>query len=128
MITKKASFRQGFVFVCFELPSCLWADHVYLVGDFNGWNRQCTPLRQDRDGIWRVELELPCGERFEFRYLVDNHWLTDCHSDGVATNLYGTQNSVVWTHLPVKALHAEHRQFPPFAALGSQQSRLTGMD
>lgn len=128
MITKKNSSHQGFVRVCFELPSCLWADHVFLVGDFNGWNRQSTPLRQDRDGVWRVELDLPYGERFEFRYLVDNHWLTDSHSDGVTTNPYGTQNSVIQTELPIKALHAECREFSPFAILGQQRSRLTVMD
>lgn len=107
MITKTKSSQSGFVRVCFELPACVWADRIYLVGDFNGWDRQQTPMRQDRHGVWRVELDLPYGERFEFRYLVDNHWLTDSHSDGVTPNSYGTQNSIVQTFLPIVPLQSE---------------------
>jgi hypothetical protein len=128
MMIKKSSARQGFVRVCFELPSCLWADHVYLVGDFNKWDCRCTPLRQDRDGIWRVELDLPSGARFEFRYLVDNRWLTDNHSDGVVTNPYGAQNSVVETTLPVKGWPVAPVDSPPFRTVGRRHSHLTTMD
>lgn len=128
MITKTNSVRQGYIRVCFELPSYLWADHIYLVGDFNGWNRQCTPLRQDRHGVWRVELDLPIGQRFEFRYLVDNNWLTDCHSDGVTTNPFGTQNSVIQTDLPVTALRLGNGEGQALLFCGPKRSRLTVMD
>ena len=104
MITKRKSSQPGFVRIGFELPAYLWADRVYVVGDFNDWDRQRTPLQQDRDGVWRVEVDLPCGQRFQFRYYVDNHWLTDNHADGMTDNPYGTQNSIVETDLPVTEL------------------------
>ena len=107
MITKRKSSRPGFIRVAVELPAYLWADRVFVAGDFNGWNGQQTPMCQDRQGVWRVEVELPVGKRFEFRYVVDNHWLTDWRSDGITTNPYGTQNSIVETTLPIKSLAAE---------------------
>lgn len=128
MITKRKSSRPGFIRVAFELPAYLWADRVFVAGDFNGWDDQQTPMHQDRQGVWRVEVELPAGKRFEFRYLVDNHWLTDCHSDGVATNPFGTQNSIVETSLPPKLLAAEfaaHHPVPLFVQKGLQ---VTAMD
>ncbi|RPD50406.1 1,4-alpha-glucan-branching enzyme [Hymenobacter sediminis] len=32
------------------------AEGVYLVGDFNGWDRQATPLTRGQDGVWEVFL------------------------------------------------------------------------
>lgn len=128
MISKLNSSKSGHVRVRFELPSYLWAAQVHLVGDFNGWNRQCTPLRQERDGIWRVELDLPYGQRFEFRYLVDNRWLTDSHSDGVTTNPFGTQNSIVQTDLPGAALRLGNGEGQLASAPDPKRTRLTRMD
>ncbi len=36
--------------VTFTLPDSVWADKIYLVGDFNGWSRNSHPLRRDRMG------------------------------------------------------------------------------
>lgn len=129
MITKRKSSQPGFVRICFELPAYLWADRVYVVGDFNDWDRQRTPLQQDRDGVWRVEVDLPCGQRFQFRYYVDNHWLTDNHADGMTDNPYGTQNSIVETDLPVTELKLQRVALSsraPFRQL--KESSLISMD
>ncbi|MEZ4736404.1 MAG: isoamylase early set domain-containing protein [Caldilineaceae bacterium] len=112
----------------FELPSYLWAAQVYLVGDFNEWQQPGIPLCQDRDGVWRVELDLPRGQRFEFRYLVDNRWLTDCHSDGVTTNPFGTQNSIVQTDLPVAALRLGNGSGTMVPAPDPRRTHLTRME
>lgn len=129
MITKRKSSKPGFVRVCFELPAYLWADRVYVVGDFNDWDRQRTPLYQGRDGVWRVEVDLPCSQRFQFRYYVDNHWLTDNHADGMTDNPYGTQNSIVETDLPITELKLQPVETPP-VSLGHRQkeSSLLPMD
>jgi 1,4-alpha-glucan branching enzyme len=87
MIHKTHSPLPNHVRVSFELPSCIWADRIFVVGDFNEWNNQATPMAQDRDGIWRASVE--------FRYLIDNHWQTDSHADDFATTTLGTDNSVV---------------------------------
>lgn len=129
MITKRKSSQPGFVRICFELPAYLWADRVYVVGDFNDWDRQRTPLQQDRDGVWRVEVDLPCGQRFQFRYYVDNHWLTDNHADGMTDNPYGTQNSIVETDLPVTELKLHRVALPSQATVRQlKESNLVSMD
>ena len=100
MIYKLPSDKPEHVHVIFELPSCIWADKICLTGDFNQWDESNLPMRQTRSGVWRAELDLPAGQRYEFRYLIDGHWQTDYHADGNAVNRYGTDNSVVFTVLP----------------------------
>jgi hypothetical protein len=75
-----------------------------------------------------VEVELPVGKRFEFRYMVDNHWLTDWHSDGVANNPFGSQNSIVDTTLPPKALAAELTPDHPVLVFVQKGLQATAMD
>ncbi len=79
----------------FELPACIWADRIFLVGDFNGWSTDVTPFVQSRDGVWRAAIELPAGRSYQFRYLVDGAWQTDYHGDGWVDNEYSSQNSIV---------------------------------
>ena len=100
MIHKTFSSRSGYVRVTFELPSCVWADRIFLCGEFNDWSKTATPMQQARDGTWRVSIDLAAGTRVQFRYLVDGHWQTDYHADGFATNAFGTDNSVVVADLP----------------------------
>lgn len=95
MIYKRASARPGFALVTFELPSCVWADRVAVTGTFNNWDDAGIPLVQSRDGVWRATIELPTGQRYEFRYVIDGRWQTDYHADGFTDNEYGSHNSVV---------------------------------
>lgn len=101
MIHKTPSPQRGHVRIIFELPACIWADRIFLVGDFNDWQTSVTPFLQGRDGVWRVVLDLPCGQRYQFRYLVDGNWQTDYHADGWVTNDFGSQNSIIEVGLPV---------------------------
>lgn len=100
MIRKTKSTRSGYVRVLFQLPACLWADQIYVVGEFNNWNNRTLPMSQERDGTWRLTLDLVAGKTFEFRYLVDGRWLTDNHADALVDNEFGSQNSVIKTVLP----------------------------
>lgn len=95
MIYKSQSTVPGRVHVVFELPSCIWADKICVTGDFNDWDENSVPMRQSRNGLWRAELDLQSGKRYEFRYVIDGHWQTDYHADGFSTNAYGEDNSVV---------------------------------
>jgi len=101
MVRKTRSLQAGYVHVDFELPACLWADHIFVVGEFNDWNTQSLPMRQDRNGVWHLTLELAAGHSYQFRYLVDDHWLTDSHADTIIVNNFGSENSVVNAELPV---------------------------
>ena len=100
MIYKQPSPKTGHVRVIFELPSCIWADKICLTGDFNEWDETSLPMHQTRSGVWQIELDLPTGMRYEFRYLIDGHWQTDYHADGNTFNRFGTENSVVFAELP----------------------------
>ena len=101
MIHKQLSPYPGHVRVVFELPSCLWADRIYLVGDFNNWDERSTPMCQERDGVWRATLDLPAGSHAQFRYMIDGQWKSDYHADGFAQGSFGADNSVVHAVLPL---------------------------
>jgi 1,4-alpha-glucan branching enzyme len=107
MIDKTLSPLPQHVRVVFELPAHLWADQVFVVGDFNGWDICATPLHQARDGRWRAVVDLPHGSQYQFRYLIDGRWLADAYADGFAIGLDGTENSIVEASLPAKELVLE---------------------
>ena len=95
MIYKIPTSQPGLVCVVFELPSCVWADRIVVSGTFNNWDERAVTMHQDRDGVWRARLELPIGQRYEFRYLIDGRWQTDYHADGFTENGFGSHNSIV---------------------------------
>ncbi|HAJ37766.1 MAG TPA: hypothetical protein DCL15_19015 [Chloroflexi bacterium] len=109
MIHKSPSARPGFMRVTFELPSCVWADRIYVAGTFNHWDERAIPLIQSRDGVWRATIELPIGQRYEFRYLIDGRWQTDYHADSFTDNIYGSHNSVIDLESP-RAMTMAERQ------------------
>lgn len=117
MIRKYPSPIAGHVRVVFELPSCIWADRIFLSGDFNQWNEDDIELQQNRSGVWQASLDLPVGKHFEFRYIIDGQWRTDSHVDGFTENGYGSQNSVVLAELP------EEAQVEPHARLQESRTR-----
>lgn len=99
MIRKSRSPIADHVRVVFELPSCVWADRIYLTGDFNDWRDHDLPLLQNRSGVWQAIVDLPAGKSYQFRYVIDGQWRTDSHADGFVDNGYGGQNSVVFAAL-----------------------------
>jgi hypothetical protein len=107
MIYKQPSALPRHVRIHFELPSCIWADRIAVVGDFNDWDANATLMHQEEDGRWAAAIDMPEGHRCEFRYLVDGHWMTDYHADGFTTNAYGEHNSIVIASLSAEALCLE---------------------
>lgn len=106
MVRKEPSPHVGCVRVTFEIPASLWADRINLVGDFNNWDPCASPFQRMRNGVWRVTLDLPAWQRYEFRYLIDGRWSTDFHADGCAKSKFQSLNSFVETILPLKSLAA----------------------
>lgn len=88
--TKKTSFQV-------EIPE---AQSVVLVGDFNGWDANATPMKKvKKSGVWKADLQLDSGE-YEFRYLVnESEWIND-EAAPARPNPFGTANSVVKVELP----------------------------
>lgn len=73
------------------------AKSVYLVGDFNNWNRSEMPLERGEDGSWTGSLKLEAGREYQFRYLIDGErWENDWNADKYLPTPYGdAENSVV---------------------------------
>jgi 1,4-alpha-glucan branching enzyme len=84
--------------VTFSLPDSMWAEEVYLVGDFNGWNYTSHPFQRDRQGNWSLTVELELGRAYQFRYLRDGRdWMNDSQADACVHTRYGSDNFVVIT-------------------------------
>ncbi len=81
----------------FVLPEHIWADSVYVVGDFNGWDTTALPMEQDAQGRWKAMVEVAAGGVYQFRYLCDGDWINDNQADDYFANDFGGHNSVVLT-------------------------------
>ncbi|HBY94027.1 MAG: isoamylase early set domain-containing protein [Ardenticatenaceae bacterium] len=98
MLRKRRLDEPGKVEVTFELPPTFWADEIYVVGEFNDWNRQANPMDHLRDGSWSLTLVLNADCEYEFRYLIDGRdWMGDPEADTHRPNEHGADNSVVST-------------------------------
>ena len=94
--------------VTFTLPSSVWADTIYLVGDFNEWHRTAHPLQRNRQGDWYIVLSLKSRHAYQFRYLCDNqHWMNDSDADAYVPNPHGSDNSLVVTDPEFEHYHGE---------------------
>ncbi|MCE7985859.1 MAG: hypothetical protein DYG89_32170 [Caldilinea sp. CFX5] len=100
MIYKQRSQKPDHVSVLFELPAGLWADRIYLTGDFNDWSASATPFTQGVDGRWRVAIDLPVDSRHAFCYLIDGLWHSEYSADGWTQALNGMPISLVEATLP----------------------------
>ncbi len=82
--------------VTFSLPAAVQAETVYLVGDFNDWQEEATPMKRHRDGSFSITLELEKGREYQFRYLVNgSEWHNDWQADRYVPNPFSGDNSVV---------------------------------
>lgn len=97
MIRKEPGRTPNLVRVTFALPPAIWAESVFLVGDFNNWSQTSLPMARGRnDDGWQVSVELERGKEYQFRYLVNGtDWYNDWDADRYVPNPYGGDNSVV---------------------------------
>jgi len=96
---KKTPMASGKkVKVTFELPAND-ASRVCVVGDFNGWDKDATPLKKrKKDGVWSASVNLPAGQSYQFRYWLDEaRWENDWAADDYVPNGFGADNSVLKT-------------------------------
>jgi 1,4-alpha-glucan branching enzyme len=81
--TRKVSFS-------FPAPE---AQTVSVAGDFNNWNPETDPMKKDRRGVWKRNLNLPPGT-YQYRVFVDGQWQNDPFCASCVGNPYGTLNCV----------------------------------
>ena len=69
---------------------------VHIVGDFNNWEKESTPLKKLKTGTFKITLDLPLGQEYQYRYLVDNNiWENDWDADKYVSSPYSdAENSV----------------------------------
>lgn len=67
------------------------ARSVSLVGDFNDWDIQATPMVRTPSGVWSVVVPLEAG-RFSYSFVVDDRWHADPQAT-VSTNDFGRPSS-----------------------------------
>ena len=90
--------KVTFVLAKSELPEGAQGKSVYLVGDFNDWDTNATPMKRIKGGAFRTMLELEPGKEYQFRYLVDDeYWCNDWSADAYVPSGIREENSVVVT-------------------------------
>lgn len=68
-------------FICFT-PS---AKKVTLAGDFNDWDLEAHPMKQQPDGAWVGQVVLPQGHH-HYLFIVDGKPTLDPKAQGIARN------------------------------------------
>ncbi len=68
-------------FIC-DTPD---AHKVTLVGDFNDWDPEATPMKHQLDGAWTVQIQLGNGYH-HYQFLVDAKPTLDPKAQGTARN------------------------------------------
>jgi 1,4-alpha-glucan branching enzyme len=77
-------------FIC----SVAIAQKVTLVGDFNDWHPDATPMKRHPDGSWHAQIQLGHGHH-HYQFLVDGKATLDPRANGVARNEQNEKVSMV---------------------------------
>lgn len=72
------------------------AKQVFLVGSFNGWAKESTPMSiVNGSSLWSVDVPLAEGE-YTFMYVIDGvRWMTPPQAEDFVTDGFGRTNGVV---------------------------------
>jgi 1,4-alpha-glucan branching enzyme len=85
--------------VTFRLSAqeALDAKSIFLVGEFNNWNKTRTPMKPLKQGGFVTTLDLKTGREYQFRYFFDRIiWKNDSAADRYVHSPYGgCDNSIV---------------------------------
>jgi 1,4-alpha-glucan branching enzyme len=96
MARKKYSKGGKTCRVTFELPPAVAATNATVVGDFNKWTYDATPLEKRKDGRLSITLSLPAANSYRYRFLLDGErWENDWEADGYVRNEFGGDDSLI---------------------------------
>lgn len=72
------------------------ASEIFLVGDFNKWNAESTPLKKLKKGPFKTIVDLEIGKSYEYKYIVDGVYQNDQEPDALIFNKYANaENSLI---------------------------------
>ena len=70
------------------------AERISVVGDFNGWNPDSTPMQKTPDGAWLVLVELKHGHH-RYAFVVDGQITLDPTAMGITRDDQGKRVSLI---------------------------------
>lgn len=57
---------------------------IAVLGDFNDWDQNATPMKKMKNGDYKATLNLPIDTDYQFRYLINgSQWTTDKDADAI---------------------------------------------
>ena len=71
------------------------ATEVLLTGAFNSWDTKTLLMKRDREGVWKIAINLAPG-CYEYKFLADGNWVENFSGAETAPNPFGTRNFVAW--------------------------------
>ena len=76
------------------------ADAAFLVGDFNQWSPDATPMKALKNGEFTTSVDLEAGRHYQFRYRLTGtggeRWENETEADSYQYSSFaGCDNSVV---------------------------------
>jgi 1,4-alpha-glucan branching enzyme len=100
MISKSYSKTGRSCRVTFKIPAeqvdAQVARSVAVLGEFNGWNADATPMEKRKDGSFSASVTIEAGRPYRFRYLLDGQrWANDEAPDAMVPNQFGSEDSVL---------------------------------
>ena len=76
----------------FNAPS---ASRVHIVGDFNDWDSEASPLQGMGQGVWTITIPLAPG-RYQYTFVVDGTvWVADPVAPRTLEDDFGRPNSII---------------------------------
>ena len=88
---KETTVKRKKVSFVLESPG---SSKVSLVGNFNAWNKNKHPMKNDGNDIWTKTVMLPPGIH-EYKFYVDNKWKQDPTNQRLISNPFGTMNNII---------------------------------
>lgn len=71
-----------------------WAQNAVVVGEFNDWSTEATPMIRVGDHF-EATVSLAPGREYRYRFLFDGqHWDNDPEADDYVPNEFGSDDSV----------------------------------
>ena len=71
------------------------ASRVTIVGDFNDWDPEASPLQQMGKGVWTITIPLAPG-RYQYTFVVDGtSWVVDPGAPRTLEDDFGQPNSII---------------------------------
>tara|TARA_R110002020_G_scaffold296658_1_gene512427 strand:- start:242144 stop:242434 length:291 start_codon:yes stop_codon:yes gene_type:complete len=92
-ITKQYLKAKPLCKVTFAVPA-KDAEKVVVAGEFNNW--QETELKKQKNGVFKLAVNLPIETSYAFRYVVDGEWTNDQEADRSQwSDFAAAENSII---------------------------------